>query len=380
MLVRMDNAVKSKLLCILHQSPPDHGAAKVGDFIASSEKLKENFECRFITIKSSETISDIGEVNLKKFYYVIELCVKVFWVLLWFRPQKIYFTASIISVAFYRDLLVAPLWKVYKAFKPTTEVYYHYHTKGIHKFVSTSNLNLKLTRFFIKDVNLILLSPILEDDFEKINTFKKVFYVQNGVEDIVKKDKFERIVESKYKQKQFVEVLYLSNMIRSKGYFDILKLSNKTKDQPIYYNFAGDWQNSDDEKDFFDYIEQNNLTERVTFHGFVNGNKKQKLFEKAHLFMLPTQNDTSSLSIMEALSYGVPVIATNEGSIPYILNEKTGIVVKDIKKLNEAFEVAKKKLINKDTALNCREHFLKNFTLQIFEENFINILKNDQSV
>ena len=33
--------MKPKLLCILHRSPPAHGAAKVGDFIASSKKLNE---------------------------------------------------------------------------------------------------------------------------------------------------------------------------------------------------------------------------------------------------------------------------------------------------------------------------------------------------
>ncbi len=379
MLVKMDKTAKSKLLCILHQSPPAHGAAKVGDLIASSQKLKDNFECRFITIKSSDTISDIGKVNLKKIYCVFELYVKVFWALLRFRPQRIYFTASIRSVAFYRDLFVSILWKVYKIFKPKTKVYYHYHTKGINEFVSSSKRNLKLTQFFIKDVNLILLSHILEKDFEKVLTFKKVFYLQNGIENVVEQKRFESLIESKYEQKEFLEVLYLSNMFKSKGYFNVLELANETNDQSIYYNFAGSWQNNNDRNEFFDYIEQNNLTNKVTFHGFVKGNEKRELYEKAHIFILPTHNDTSSLSIMEALSYGIPVIATNEGSIPYILNGKTGIVIKDVKKLDEALITAKKKLCNKDTAVYCREYFLKNFTFRIFEENFINILKDDQS-
>ena len=39
--------MKPKLLCILHRAPPAHGAAKVGDFIASSKKLNKHFDCRF---------------------------------------------------------------------------------------------------------------------------------------------------------------------------------------------------------------------------------------------------------------------------------------------------------------------------------------------
>ena len=213
---------KPKLLCILHRSPPAHGAAKVGDFIASSKKLSENFECRFITIKSSDTIGDIGKVNFKKFYLVAELYVKVLWALLVFRPQKIYFTASIRGVALYRDLLISTLWKVYKLFKQV-EVYYHYHTKGVDEFVSASERNLKLTRFFVKDVNLILLSPMLEKDFEQVQTFKKVFYLPNGVENTLKDVDFNKLIESRYKHGESLNILYLSNMIKSKGYFGVLE-------------------------------------------------------------------------------------------------------------------------------------------------------------
>jgi len=34
---------RTKLPCILHRSPPAHGAVKVGDFIVSSEKLKSEY-------------------------------------------------------------------------------------------------------------------------------------------------------------------------------------------------------------------------------------------------------------------------------------------------------------------------------------------------
>ena len=366
---------KPKLLCILHRTPPAHGASKVGDFIEASKKLKENFDCHFITIKSSDAIGDIGKVNFKKFYLVAELYVKVFWTLLTFRPQKLYFTASIKSVALYRDLLVSTLWRAYKLFKPI-DVYYHYHTKGVDEFVSGSERNLKLTRFFVKDVNLVLLSPMLEKDFEQVQTFKKVFYLPNGVEDTLEDVYFSKLIETKYKQQKPLEILYLSNMIKSKGYFNVLELANKTKDQSIHYHFAGGWQDPEDEKEFFEYIEQNKLEGTVTFYGFVNGNEKQKLFEKAHFFTFPTryENEAFPLSILEALSYGVPVIATDEGSIPYILDEESGIVLNDVDKLSEALEQAKEKLLNKETAKYCRQRYLNNFSLGQFEDNLIKTL------
>jgi len=348
----------------------------VGDFIASSQNLKDNFECRFITIKSSDTIGDIGQVNFKKIYLAVRLYINVLWSLLVFRPQKIYFTASIKSVAFYRDLLISTLWKIYHLFKPV-EVYYHYHTKGLDAFVTDSKLNLRLTRFFVKDVNLVLLSPMLEKDFEKVKTFKQIFYLTNGVDDALEDVDFNEFIERKYRKIDPLRVLYLSNMIKSKGYFSVLELANKTKDQSIEYHFAGGWQKSEDEREFFDYIKRNKLVDKVTFHGFVNGDEKQKLFKKSHLFIFPTRykNEAFPLSILEALSYGLPTISTDEGSIPYILDERSGVTLHDVNKLPEALDEAQAILLNKKTSMYCRKRYLDNFSLEQFEDNLVNVLK-----
>ena len=364
---------KPKLLCILHRSPPSHGAAKVGDFIASSETLSENFDCRFITIRSSDTIGDIGKVNFKKFYFVAELYFKILWALLLFRPEKIYFTASIRSVAFYRDVLISTLWKMYKLFSPV-EVYYHYHTKGIDAFVSSSKRNLKLTSYFLKDVNLVLLSPMLKKDFEKIQTYKKVFYLPNGVEESYSDEEFENYISNKDFTK--VNILYLSNMIKSKGYFEVIKLAQACHDDNRHFHFAGGWQNHEDEKEFFEYITNNNLEKKVTFHGFVNGEEKKELFENAHIFIFPTRykNEAFPLSVLEAFSYGLPVLSTDEGSIPYIIDKESGVVVSDLAKLHESLEETISSLVNKESSKYCRKRYRDNFSLEKFEQNIVRIL------
>jgi len=364
---------KIKLLSILHRSPPAHGASKVGDFISSSKNINESFDCYHITIKSSDTIGDIGKISIKKIYLVIELYIKILWALILFRPDKIYFTASISGVAFYRDLVISSLWKIYKLFK-NIDIYYHYHTKGVNNFVSSSKIKLKLTSFFLKDINLILLSPILLADFDKIKSFNGVFYLPNGVENIID--------EVEFTPKDRVDMLYLSNMIKSKGYFDVLKLANKTKDREIYYHFAGSWQNNSDREEFLKYIEDNNLSKKIVFHGFINGEEKSNLFKESDIFIFPTRykNEAFPLTILEALSYGVPVISTDEGSIPYILDDKSGIILNDLEKLEDALNLAIDTLLNRETSIYCRERYLNNFTLEEFEKNFINIFKENKNV
>ncbi len=366
--------MKPKLLCILHRAPPAHGAAKVGDFIASSKKLNASFDCRFITIKSSDTIGDIGKINFKKIYFVVELYVKVLWALIAFRPQKIYFTASIRSVALYRDLLVSTLWKLYKTCTPTDE-YYHYHTKGVNEFVSRSNRNLSLTRFFINNVNLLLLSPLLEKDFDKVKSYKQIYFLPNGVEDNVLDEKFEKYLHLKYKQVETIEVLYLAHMLKEKGYWDVLELARDSREKNIRFHFAGSWKNEESKSEFFDFVKEHNLEQQIIHHGFVSGDKKASLFKQAHILLYPSKNDAFPLTLLESLSFGVPVIATDEGSIPYILDKKSGIILGNISELAKVLDQAKVKLISKETAIYCRERFLRNFSLEQFEENLVKILK-----
>lgn len=376
----MKNFKKERQLFILHLPPPIHGASKVGKFIQNSQVINNTSDCWFIPIRSSENIEDIGKVSWKKVYLVIELYIKIFWALIVFRPDKIYFTASIKSVAFYRDLLVSLLWKAYKLFC-SCEVYYHYHTKGIDSAVSASPRHLKLTRFFLKGVNLILLSPLLEKDFDRVRTFKSVNFLPNGAEDNVGTENFSSYIIQKYPVKDVLHLLYLSNMIKEKGYFEVLKLAEQTKGEKVHYHFAGGWKSQEDEKEFMDFIIEKGLQEQVTFHGFVSGEQKSALFEQAHLFIFPTRypNEAFPLSVLESLSYGVPVLATDEASIPYMLDEKCGIIFKESTELYETLQLAKTKLVNEKTARYCRERFEDYFTLKQFESNLIQILKGEEN-
>jgi glycosyltransferase involved in cell wall biosynthesis len=365
---------KNRLLCVLHRSPPTHGAAKVGDFVSTSAELNDEFDCHYITIKSSETIGDIGNVNFKKLYLVTELYFKVLVALLMFRPQKVYFTSSISGVAFYRDLLISTLWKTYKLFKHV-DIYYHYHTKGINSFVSNSWWNLILTNFFVKGVNLVLLSPMLKSDIDKINTYKKIIYLPNGVEDVIKSDCLEKQSLVKYNAINTVEVLYLAHMMKEKGYWDVLVLANKYKAQNIHFKFAGSWPNKGNKVEFYNYINKNSLQSIVTYYGFVSGDEKKSLFTEAHLLIYPSKNDAFPLTLLESLSYGVPVISTHEGSIPDIIDQYSGIVIDNTDKLPEALEQAMNKLINQETAEYCRQRYLDNFSLEQFEINLVEVLK-----
>ena len=145
----------------------------------------------------------------------------------------------------------------------------------------------------------------------------------------------------------------------------------------FHFNFAGGWQNDEDKEEFFKYIKNNSLEKTVTFHGFVNGEQKRELFENSHVFIFPTRykNEAFPLSVLEAFSYGLSCLSTDEGSIPFIINDKSGVVVNHLNDLSKGFDTILENYINMDTAKYCRKRYLKNFSLEQFEENLMELLR-----
>jgi 1,2-diacylglycerol 3-alpha-glucosyltransferase len=64
----------------------------------------------------------------------------------------------------------------------------------------------------------------------------------------------------------------------------------------------------------------------VISKGFVNN--PQDYLQAMDVYVLPSQTETSALSLMEAMSCGLPCIATNVGAIPsYLKNNRNGILL-----------------------------------------------------
>lgn len=70
------------------------------------------------------------------------------------------------------------------------------------------------------------------------------------------------------------------------------------------------------------------LQDRVRFVGWAAGNEKERLLREADIFCLPSTYDAFPMSMVEAMAYGVPVVAVKWGGIPdMVADGKTGILV-----------------------------------------------------
>lgn len=110
--------------------------------------------------------------------------------------------------------------------------------------------------------------------------------------------------------------LYLSNLIKEKGYRDLISVFCDTELKKLNLILAGTLSTTDDLR-FISELSQKN----IEYFGPVSGERKNEILKNADCFVLPSYNEGQPISILEAMSRGVIVIATDVGCIKEMLPE-----------------------------------------------------------
>ena len=119
-----------------------------------------------------------------------------------------------------------------------------------------------------------------------------------------------------------LQILYLSNLMKSKGILDLMEACLKLKEEEFKFhlNLAGNI-----EEEILETVNQmiKELGDSVTYNGVVKGDKKATLLRDNHIFCLPTYypNEGQPISILEAMGNGLAIITTNQGGMVDIFKD-----------------------------------------------------------
>jgi glycosyltransferase involved in cell wall biosynthesis len=117
-------------------------------------------------------------------------------------------------------------------------------------------------------------------------------------------------------------LLFLSRIEKSKGVYMALDTFKLLQDTLIDTKFnlviAGDGSELENVRK---YIDKCNI-ENVTTTGFIDGAVKHSVYKNAHLCLFPSSyGEGLPLSVLEAMLYGLPVIARPVGGLPDVIKE-----------------------------------------------------------
>ena len=121
-------------------------------------------------------------------------------------------------------------------------------------------------------------------------------------------------------------VLFLGRLSQEKGFpelLDAMQIVSKAVPK-CRLVCAG----TGDSAEVYRQIANRNLASLVDLHSWVEGPDKYRLLKQATLFVLPSHYEGIPMSIIEAMAFGIPVIATHVGGIPdMITHGKEGLLV-----------------------------------------------------
>lgn len=143
-----------------------------------------------------------------------------------------------------------------------------------------------------------------------------------------------------------IRILFLSNLIESKGYLDLLDAIGLLVEDwrlNVVGHFCGLFirnpsddvrvKNVDQARDLFEgFVRAHRLERQVRYRGLVTGADKEAELRAAHFLVLPTWYNCEGqpLSIIEAMAHGCVVIATDYRAIPDLVEDRiTGRLVPD---------------------------------------------------
>ncbi|MHB9954122.1 glycosyltransferase family 4 protein [Vibrio campbellii] len=306
----MGNNSKSNVLFVAHVPPPNHGAAIVGGRVLSI--ISKIYDYKLLRLSNSKSISSMGKGRtLSNVIFVLTLYLKTFLYLMFYRPKVIYITPSLSGFAFLRDLPLLLFFYIYLLFSKS-KVLCHVHMRPL--FLMDSSVLMTAWCALSSKFEVILLSKSLRNDFSKKFNPKKLHFLSNTSQ--VKHDKNESFKDRK-------SVLYIGHIMESKGAIRLLALAQNFSSKNVTFHFAGEFGGEADRAKFFNLMEH--LPEGlVYYHGPVSGEQKARLFNSADLLALPSFSEAQPLTIIEAFSCGLPVVATRTGGVVDMLDNSTG--------------------------------------------------------
>ena len=228
-----------------------------------------------------------------------------------FRKIRIVHVHGASNNSFWRKRIFISLAKVFRK-----KVVYHVHGAEYKDFYSNNPEPVKSV--FNKVDTIIALSESWRVFFEESIGHQDVRVIENVVSPptihTVKKD-------------SRIRFLFLGEFGHRKGIYDLLDSIfdnlESIKEKAVFH-LAGNGEVGKVRQ----RISELGLEEVIAFEGWVSGERKVKLLNLADVYILPSYNEGLPISVLEAMSYSIPVISTPVGGIPEIVGDnENGLLV-----------------------------------------------------
>jgi glycosyltransferase involved in cell wall biosynthesis len=327
-----------------------------------------------------------GKFSILKALDYIIILTKLFFILLFNQKQTVYVTTAQSKVGFIRDYYIILFARFFNS-----KIIAHQFGANYSGFYNSQTpfLQKKIKQTLSKVDKLVVEGDYTKAQFSFLPNYESIVYsLPNGLPEKIESSKIEA---KTLDVTQPIKMFYLSNLIESKGFWDVLEAVNLLVNEEkinVEVVFAGKFLDAVDDqifpnaeeakKAFFSYIEEKNLQKKVLYFEGLYAKAKAEEFKKSHFFLLPSYyiNEGQPVSVLEALAYGCVPIVTEYRLIPSMVNKQNGFFVNP-KSPIEIVTIIKNLSKNPDLyatySQSAIDYYLNNFTADKYTEKLIHL-------
>lgn len=203
------------------------------------------------------------------------------------------------------------------AYKRGKRIIIHQHGGDILNYYENASASKKryIDHIFNMAEKLLVLSPVYAEFFSHLVEPDRIVLMPNRIrieaecEDALTRDK---------------SFLFLGRICKSKGVSELLKAFDAihTEYPKVTLRIGGIFE----DKEYKQELEARK--EYVKYLGWISGEAKKEALLRSYAFVLPTYFEGQGLAILEAMSYGIPAVASNVGGIPMMIKDmENGLLV-----------------------------------------------------
>lgn len=173
-----------------------------------------------------------------------------------------------------------------------------------------------------------------------------------------------------------IKLLYIGRLEKRRNVTFLVDVLKALSDKGIKISLVIVGDGDSEYKDMlFEYIEQSGVKDRICYIEKLEQKYLSLVYNRCHIFLLPTYYEIFGMVLLEAMYFGKLVITTkNGGSDMLISNGKDGIVVDEFD-VNKWISAIVFNYGEEEICKNAREKIVNNFTWDAIADKFIDVYK-----
>lgn len=238
--------------------------------------------------------------NIFIMFFIFALfLINYLWVLATDKNLELVHIHSASKGSFYRKYFVFKLAKLFGK-----KIIYHIHCPVFGEIYDESPnfIKRRIEEVLNNSDLIIVLSQYAQTEVSRICNNKNIKILYNPC---IIKD-FTKIPTEK------INVLFMGRIGKRKGIYAIIEAAKLITNPNIEINLYGDG----DLKKFEKLINENNLQNKIKLKDWISADKKDEAYRSADIYILPSYEEGLPMSVLEAISYELPVISTPVGGTP----------------------------------------------------------------